>query len=1195
MTTRPSFLAAVLLATLSSAMTAHAAPADDAAGGVVVVEDESRQVAPVLASIFEEAGLRVNVVSWDDAAGGQELLDASDLVVLADARRLPTEIIDRAAALLQSSGKLMAIGAPAFGQPLIHTSNGYLALDEYDRVMYESFQKHPINLAANRWQRACLFPDRDALIEPGPLTSGNGAPRQNSATGWKITTDFAGWDNFGHDVAGSFASGDTLLSFKARGDGNTPQLYIECVEKDSSRWIAVVDLCGRLETYVLHPSDFRHWSDSGAKRGGAGDSFNPANVATMRIGLSRSHTPKCAEGPHEFWIGDLATAVDPAPSRHEFRVPEIEGLSPSYMLHPLMNVTSVRPAHQTAVGCLEVDSADPKGTPWAFEGYSPVWRNGGLGFDRRRPWRWVRLLDAFDRNGQNRGAPVSLMLGGTVMPGSIWANLAVADPGVLTTAGPESEVLRSLTVATVRSITRGCFLLEAGSRYFSCRPSEPIELGATVTNAGRTGRKLNVRFTLADAAGHSVFTETVSAIAPPGGHRSITRTWTPDKENTNRGPYTVTSELLSNEADRQIDSIAHEIGLLPDDPSRPEDCVGVDGSDFVLHGKPWYMLGINYYPSSQAGRTPLKHLDREFYDPAVAERDLDRLRSLGINTISGIPAPAPPDPNAPGAYRDLQDFLARCLDHEIRVVYFMHRANPLHGPNAEDFKRHIDLAGLKDHPAILAWDIAWEPIYHAGAGSRSVEFLTPAWHAWIVDRYGSLDSAEQDWDFRLGRVSRRTGKDEPPFEMAAVLEARCFRAHGEWDRAVAAFRRFFSDHVGQAYGQFIRQIRAHDPNHLVTFRFGACGIPDGPRFAHAHSASVAKHVDFLCPEGYNLQTGGWATPTPADDLRKGGLVTLFYRFLSREKPVVWMEFGYTVNGMAGPWKTGREQISPDELAVQRIEHEHFFQMFLESGVRGAAPWWFPGGYRVGEGSDFGVLEPDGSERPVCEVLRALLPKFADVNTGTCVAVAGNEKEGETVIDLDFDAHYADAWEFYASRYLDAVQSGHLPKLRTAGTNTTSANCPLTAVGNVPLSGHNPPQWLNAEFNSVEVRLSPGTDWQTVQPGQTVAVDLQARVECRVSVGNTAEATWLASTNGRSKELGVVHLGCQIGLPGTRLARPIIADTPYLADAQCESFDLPLGTSPRQPIILRMQTTRKQSDNSVTIPFGPSFRFLIDRQ
>lgn len=1195
MTIRPSLPVTVLFAAFVSAAAPCTMRADEGAGRIVVVEDESRRVAGVLASMFEKPGFHVTVASWDDVIGGQESLDASDLLVLADARRLPTEIIDRAAALLRSSGKLLAIGAPAFGRPLIHTSDGYLALDEYDRVMYDSFQKRPISLALRLWQRACRFAERSARIEPGPLETGHGVPRQDSTVGWKITTDFAGWDNFGHEIPGSFVDGRTLLCFKARGDGNTPQLSIECVEQDGSRWVAVIDLSARLEAYVLHPSDFRYWSDSDAKRGGPGDSFNPDNVATMRIGLSRSHTPRCADGPHEFWIGDLATAVDPDPNRHEFRVSGVEGLAPSYMLHPLVNATSVRPVHETAAGCLDVGSADRRGISWAIEGYSPVWRNGGIGFDRRRPWRWVRLLDAFDSNGHNRGAPVSLMLGGTVMPGAIWANVAIADPMALTATGPEAEVLRSVIVAAARSITRGCFLLEAGSRYFSYRPGEPIELGATVINAGSKRQKLNVRFTLADADGLAAFSEIVSIEVPPGDRHSMARTWTREKGNTRRGPYTVTSELLLNEADRPIDSISHEIGVLPDDPARPEDCVRVERADFVVHGKPWYMLGVNYYPSSQAGRTPLKHLDREFYDPVAVDRDLARLKSIGINTISGIPAPAPPDPNAPGAYRDLQDFLARCLKHGIRVVYFMHQANPLHDPNLENFKRHIDLADLKSHPAILAWDIAWEPIYHAGAGSRSVEFLTAAWNAWIVDRYGSLDSAEQDWGFELGRVTHRVGRTEPPVEMAAVPEARCFRMHGKWDRTVAAFRRFFSDHVGQAHGQFIRQVRAHDPNHLVTFRFGACGIPDGSRFAHAHSASVAKHVDFLCPEGYNLQTGGWATSTPADDLRKGGLVTLFYRFLSREKPVVWMEFGYTVNGMAGPWKTGMEHISPSELAIQRTEYEHFFRMFLESGARGAAPWWFPGGYRVGEGSDFGLFEPDGSERPVCEVLKARFGEFARVDTRTCVADSGSGNQGGSVIDLDFDAHYADAWEFYAAQYLDAVESGGLPKLRTAGTGTTSANCPLLAVGNVPINGHNPPQWLNAEFDSVELRLSPGRDWQTVRPGQTVAVGHGVKVQCRVSVGNTAEAAWLAPANGRRKELGVVHLGCQVGPPGTQLARPIIADTSYLADAHCEAFDLPPETAPKQPVVLRMQTTRRQGDNSLRIPFGPSYRFFIERQ
>jgi hypothetical protein len=510
------------------------------------------------------------------------------------------------------------------------------------------------------------------------------------------------------------------------------------------------------------------------------------------------------------------------------------------------------------------------------------------------------------------------------------------------------------------------------------------------------------------------------------------------------------------------------------------------------------------------------------------------------------------------------------------VFYCLHGANPLAGGTFEAIKKHIDAAGIKDHPAILAWELAWEPIYYSGPAGNQMDFLIPDWNAWIVEHYDSIANAERDWGYKLPRLAQA--------ERVGLPKPQWCSTHGPWDKVTAAFRRFFSDHVGHAYGRIIRQLRRYDPKHLITFRFGACGIPNQAWFAHAHSAGVAKHVDFLCPEGYNLQSG-FAKATPADEIRKGGMVTLYYRFLSREKPVVWMEFGYTVNGIHTRWKTGMEHISPKELAIQRTEYENFYSMFLESGARGAAPWWLPGGFRLDERSDFGILEPDGSERPACQVLRERLPQFSKVGDASCIAPAKpNSDDPRPVITLDLDAHYADAWQFYAPQYLEHVKAGRLPYLRTAGTGTTSANCPLLAVGNTPLNGHNPPQFLNAEFNRVELRVD-GAPWREVTGGE-INVKEAASVRCRVSIGNTAEATWLAPENGDSNTEGRVFLRCTVQPSDKTIDIPIPRNTPYLADAELAEFSVPLSGDREQTIGFRMITTRRRHEGSVlTIPFG----------
>jgi len=317
---------------------------------------------------------------------------------------------------------------------------------------------------------------------------------------------------------------------------------------------------------------------------------------------------------------------------------------------------------------------------------------------------------------------------------------------------------------------------------------------------------------------------------------------------------------------------------------------------------------------------------------------------------------------------------------------------------------------------------------------------------------------------------------------------------------------------------------------------------------------VAKHVDFLNPEGYSLMTQGWGNPTPPDDIRKGGLVTLYYRWLSREKPVVWMEFGFTVRGFHTEWKTGMVHVDPEELARQKREHDCFYRMFLESGARGAAPWWFPGGFRLGERSDFGIVNEDRTERPVCEAIRKYQPQFEKVK----------HEQPTMYIDVDFDKQYADAWEVYSEQYLAAVKEGERPYLRTTGTGTDSANTPLIAVGDTPCNGHNPPKYLNAEFNAIEINVGDG--WRAVRQGDVVQVKPGVKVLCRASIGNVGEAKWLAPRDDL-KEGGIYLAGRKEY--GLDFKAPITSDTDYLKDASVKEFVLIPAARAKQTVSFEM--------------------------
>jgi hypothetical protein len=88
-----------------------------------------------------------------------------------------------------------------------------------------------------------------------------------------------------------------------------------------------------------------------------------------------------------------------------------------------------------------------------------------------------------------------------------------------------------------------------------------------------------------------------------------------------------------------------------------------------------------------------------------------------------------------------------------------------------------------------------------------------------------------------------------------------------------------------------------------------------------------------------------------------------------------------------------------------------------------------------------------------------------------------------------------------------IDEGHMPGLKTAGAGTTSADCPMIAVGNTPYDGTNPPQYLDGVFDKVEVLDREG-HWVAVDKGEKVEVARDTRPQARVTFMNLGEAKWL---------------------------------------------------------------------------------------
>jgi hypothetical protein len=1105
-------------------------------GSVAILKARRGGIAGQLGKALEQAGFGVTLVGWDDHRSRRLPQSKLDLLILADAREIPVQARDAVERLLSSGGRLIAIGAPAAAKILAPVDRTWADRDAWVEAQARKLLRTPLTLTESDWRRTAFRPAQAASIRHDPA-SGPGV--------WRIETDLEGWDGWAAETPGAFGSERSLLVFEARGDAVTTQLAVECVEQDGSRWIGVIPLTTAWKTYVLRPEDLMYWLDSPAKgRGGPEDRFAPGRMARLSFTLSASHTPAVKPGHHTYWIRGLSTAGDAATESPRFTVSDVEALWPSYKLYPMDHIATLRAAGEQGV----VDAAIR--ASWSRPGYAPVWRERGRGFDRGRAWRYVPILEAFDSTGRRRGALLSLMIGDAASPNAMWANLSVADPA----DALKSPVLDAL-LATAKAMVHGVCLLEGGAELFSYKPGETVHLGIKALNAGKHPVRLEARIQVTGPRGRKAFAGVRPLSVAPGMAAKATWNWRPAVWDPSG--YTVTATI--SESGRIVDRIAHRIETLRTAPARPEEFVRVRGSEFILDGKPWHFRGINYWPTSIGGYPNLNQRSREGYDPEIIERDLNWLQKAGVNALSAIAAVVPPDPDDPRGYRDQLDFLERCYRRGIRCYVTLPYGRAYAGADFARLKEYIEKAGLHNHPVVMCWELAWEPIEGPWGGNLD-RFLEP-WNRWIAEQYGSIENAVRDWAY-----DPRPSPSEP---VPTPTSAQC-TTDGPWNRYVAAFARAHSDLIGRAYGEVVRPLRAWDPNHLISFRGGACGIPSGATFAHIHSVGVARHMDFLCPEGYNLQTAGWANPTPPDDIRKGGLMTLYYRHVSREKPVVWMEFGYTANGFGGAWSPERVRLKPEDLERQRAEIERFYAMIIESGARGAAPWWLPGGFRLGENSDFGILEPDGSERPAARVFRACQPRFADVR----------HPAPDSIIRMDLDGERWHAWEIYAPKYLDLVKAGHVPALASAGTNTTSANCPLIAVGGTPCNGSNPPLYLNAEFDAIELQI--GGVWRTVHDGDVIEAPAGQAVRCRARIGNVAEALWLAP-NGASA--GGAYLLSHVGGSPSPVRSPIAADTPYLGAAEIAEFELLASVTGRTAVSFRMEAAGRT-------PFGERRRVEI---
>jgi hypothetical protein len=705
------------------------------------------------------------------------------------------------------------------------------------------------------------------------------------------------------------------------------------------------------------------------------------------VGLAFTHTT-VGHGPHEFLITSPAFAPESGlPPDKDFRPPVIDCLSPVEMLYPM---SPARIAFGPVAPSARVFGVLAIANAYGEAGWSSYQRTDGSGIAKKRRLRYVPFATGLNADGTRSGAAAALVAHfGKPYTGALYGYLAVQGQALVT-----EPRWTSTLAAMVRTMESRALIAEAGTEKFTTDVRDlppggflagfrtlPLNLGAE--------RDVAMRVCLADAQGREIWKQTVKLASV--GETAWSRRQPVTQALRKGGAFC--AELLVD--GRVVDRITQEIGF--DGPRGSQSFVDAQKGRFVRGGQPWEAFGVNYLPSSGLSSVVGEEfefwLDDEAYDPDIVELDLRRIRSLGMNMVSVFSY----DRSAEDG--NLLDLLRRARRLGLLVNLSL-RPNPAPFPaTSSTLTTLIRTYRLWEKDEVMAYDIAWEPWW--GEQSRR-KAQGDRWVRWVGARLGGRDAAEKAWGWELGQI---------PLELFPTDEM--LRVDGPWRRAVLDYRAFVDETLSDEYCAARSLIRGVDPNHLMSFRQseGANPFVDPGMFPIPLGA-VSGCVDFYSPEGYGIGDG-------AEKSRTMAFAASYAQGLSPGKPLFWAEYGTSV------WSGDPFRADPALLAKQAGVFRNILSNARRSRAAGTSAWWFAGGYRAGENSDYGIVNPDNSPRPVEAVIREYAPHAGGTRMPALPRWGGTlySDPGATV------RGYVGEFEQVRESFFDALTSNSIPLVR----------------------------------------------------------------------------------------------------------------------------------------------------------------------
>jgi hypothetical protein len=343
---------------------------------------------------------------------------------------------------------------------------------------------------------------------------------------------------------------------------------------------------------------------------------------------------------------------------------------------------------------------------------------------------------------------------------------------------------------------------------------------------------------------------------------------------------------------------------------------------FMRDGRELVITGVNYFPAyNPAISPPASWIDAKDYRPEIVENELAAIERLGFNLVS-IRGPQPdPRPNEQDCVA-LRDFLARAQRHNLLVQLFIGTGAIVPITPPEQIGVVPAVCKLAGNSAIFAYDIAWEP--HFGVAVRRNELLQ-SWLTWLTVSYGSTPNADKSFG----------GTHVMPSDAELCADTPTVR--------VSAYKRFLDDALSRNYRDVRAALMRVDSTHLIGARsgYGGNGSKGACGLALVDLRAGAKHLDFISPEGYALDTADRARL-----LSRGGFTTAY---ADVGKPVFWAEFGLSADGSCPDCS---EQGQANYLS-------NMWALMKQTQANGGALWWFvgvrPQHTSDSEKSDFGIV------------------------------------------------------------------------------------------------------------------------------------------------------------------------------------------------------------------------------------------------